>query len=221
MTGGELSFTAIELFRALRLRGVRDSLQVALSSRQDREFDSLYKIDTAGFDWKERGAGKPYRGVRVQPFSKLLSLLDLGERSGFVDFGAGKGRAMILAAQHGFKSITGVEISKRLSEIAQSNISRVKPVWPTVNWRCIHADAISYRPKPTDTVFFMYDSFSTDHEAKCLTRIRESQRESPRPVFWIYHNNFVRDLSAVAGIEHWKVQRHVVEGNYFFVSMLL
>ena len=46
------------------------------------------------------------------------------EAYGFVDVGAGKGRALLLAAELPFRKIIGVELNEELTRIAQKNVAR-------------------------------------------------------------------------------------------------
>src|ERR1700719_3166712 len=46
----------------------------------------------------------------------------------FVDIGAGKGRALLLAAELPFRKVIGVELSEELARIAQKNITLWKHV---------------------------------------------------------------------------------------------
>src|SRR5712671_731625 len=40
----------------------------------------------------------------------------------FIDFGSGKGRAMLVASQFHFRQVIGIELNPNLADIAQSNI---------------------------------------------------------------------------------------------------
>lgn len=56
----------------------------------------------------------------------MLDRLDIrGAAEVFLDYGSGKGRALIMAAQYPFRRILGVEFSPQLSLIASQNIE-----WP-------------------------------------------------------------------------------------------
>ena len=65
-----------------------------------------------------------YVPTPIIPFFKLVKKLTLPSNSVFVDYGAGKGRAMILASECGFSKIKGLEFSLSLYELAQQNIQK-------------------------------------------------------------------------------------------------
>jgi len=57
---------------------------------------------------------------------KVLSALDIKKGDAIIDFGCGKGGALVTMADYPFSRITGVEISRELTEIAKKNIKRLK-----------------------------------------------------------------------------------------------
>src|SRR6185437_1423823 len=61
---------------------------------------------------------------------------------GLVDFGCGKGRVLIVAAYHGFKSITGIEFSQNLCIEAEENMEKIKPIFPNTLFNIICEDAV-------------------------------------------------------------------------------
>ena len=110
----------------------------------------------------------------------------------FVDYGAGKGRALAAAAMHRFQKVIGVEISEALVEIARRNLARMKR-------RCAgqveihHADAAAF-PVPDDAnVFFFFNPFAGATLAKVVERIHQSWTAHPRDMFFIYFNHSAFD----------------------------
>jgi hypothetical protein len=88
---------------------------------------------------------------------KAILRLDIDPREfSFIDYGSGKGKAMLMAADPLFKSIVGVEYAKRLYEIAVQNCRTYR----SAKQRCqslqpILGDVLDYAPPPGPTVFFM------------------------------------------------------------------
>jgi SAM-dependent methyltransferase len=89
----------------------------------DRQFDKRHAVQTEGIiQIRDLNTlcGDPefsesYEPMNVAPFPYLIAELprDLS-RFVFVDFGAGKGRTVLLAARHPFKKVIGVEFSGEL-----------------------------------------------------------------------------------------------------------
>ena len=60
--------------------------------------------------------GYPYKATRVLPLRKLFCIIKgmIPVDSIFVDFGCGKGRALLIASEYNFKSVRGVEFAHEL-----------------------------------------------------------------------------------------------------------
>ena len=82
------------------------------------------------------------------------------EAYSFVDVGAGKGRALLLAAELPFRKVIGVEISEELSRIAQRNVT----IWsragrPKARIRVVQQDAAKFRWPRTPLLVYLYNPF--------------------------------------------------------------
>jgi hypothetical protein len=95
-----------------------------------KRFDRKYRVDTAGIidlhqfklDAASARFGYRYGGITQQAFDELLGHLDVHhENFTFVDFGSGKGAALLHASNYPFKKIIGVEFAKELHLIALAN----------------------------------------------------------------------------------------------------
>ncbi len=78
----------------------------------------------------------------------------------FADVGAGKGRALLLAAELPFRKIIGLELNEDLARIARQNVA----VWARVthsraNIRVIHQDAAEFRWPRTPLLVYLNNPF--------------------------------------------------------------
>ena len=98
----------------------------------DRAFDAERQIDTAAWvrtpdlvtESPNRRFAVRYQPSSVEEFSGLMAKLDVDHREFvFVDYGSGKGKVLMLAADLPFKRIVGVEFSPPLERIARENIA--------------------------------------------------------------------------------------------------
>lgn len=106
---------------------------IRCSIRAHEEFDLEYGLDTQtpipirGSETSAPAAqyAVHYEGASIPLVHRILRQLrtDL-RRFTFIDLGSGKGRVLLVAAQYPFKSLIGVEFSKTLHDIAESNISK-------------------------------------------------------------------------------------------------
>ena len=105
----------------------------------------------------------------------------------FIDYGAGRGRALLLAAEYGFDQIVGVEFAAELHDDCLMNIAQ----YPRSRMRCrkvscLHADAIDLIPPPGNMVLFFNDPFDTAMLDAIIQRITASYREHPRRIYLIF-----------------------------------
>ena len=61
-----------------------------------------------------------------EDLQKVLVALNIKKGDAVIDFGCGKGGALIALADYPFSKITGVEISGELAEIARKNLAKLK-----------------------------------------------------------------------------------------------
>jgi SAM-dependent methyltransferase len=79
----------------------------------------------------------------------------------FVDVGAGKGRALLLAAELPFRRVIGVELSGELARIAQRNVSRWNRVsQPKAKIRVIQQDAAKFQWPRIPLLVYLYNPFA-------------------------------------------------------------
>ncbi|HEX7603326.1 MAG TPA: class I SAM-dependent methyltransferase [Polyangiaceae bacterium] len=105
----------------------------------------------------------------------------------FVDVGAGKGRAVMLAHRHGFRRLVGLEFSADLITLAKKNVALFaqsigRPV--EVDWAL--ADAAQYAYPLEPSVLFLNNPFPGEIADSVLTRIEASLAERPRPLVLAY-----------------------------------
>lgn len=177
--------------------------------RSDCEFDVRFGVATAGIieleqlhiNSRHRESGVEYEQTKPAAFDTMMKPLKIHyEEFNFVDFGSGKGRALLLASDYPFRRIIGVEFALELHEAAQMNIAS----YCSATQRC-HSievycqDATDFILPLEPTVFYFYNPFDATVMKKVLTNIRVSLQEHPRPVFILYCNHLHRELMVQFG----------------------
>ena len=113
----------------------------------------------------------------------------------FVDFGSGKGRAVLLAARDPFQRIVGVEFAPALHEIAVRNLTlfrrRLRQA-PPIELHC--QDAVTYSIPETNVVCFMYNPFDGVVMQKVLDNLAASYAQRPRRLIVAYRNSRHREV---------------------------
>jgi SAM-dependent methyltransferase len=165
---------------------IRKTINVAV----DRRFDRKHCVDTCGLiisrkvptSSTNKKYGHEYAAVAAKTFRAMLDAIpgDIGNYS-FVDYGCGKGRALLLAAERPFRRVIGVEYSRPLAEIAKQNFStyRNAPI-RCKSYEVLHVDATQYVPPTEPAVLFFFSPFKISVLKRVLDRIAQSYFSSPR-----------------------------------------
>lgn len=157
--------------------------------RSDAQFDRQYGVETAtSVRAHELDTTSPNRrhAIRYEPsdandFRRLLSRLRVDHADfTFVDYGSGKGRVLMLAAEYPFRRIIGVEFARSLDRIARTNVATAGAD-PRIE--LVHADAVEFDPPPGPLVLYFYNPFRAPVLAQVLALVRESLARAPRPVY--------------------------------------
>ena len=203
--------------KSLRERGLATSLcrsfllpvhlfreyHAAKSLRPDghvSEFDSEYGVDTDGrfegwtylsdldipsSNWID---GNDYAAIEPIRFKQVLAGFDIAfEDYTFVDFGSGKGRALLLASEFPFKQIVGLEFSPELHRTAEKNILR----YSSATQKCrdiqsLNVDFADYALPPEASVLFFFHPCRTRVLSGVVTGIGRSLLSHPRPLYIAY-----------------------------------
>ena len=179
---------------------LRPSVRTEILARQQRaaDFDQRFGVDTGGWIHQtELNVNNPnqlhagsYLGSDPKFFRDSIESLPIDYRHFvFIDFGSGKGRAIMLATEYSFKRVIGVEFSEDLHRIAQENIKRFpNSMSKCKDVECICIDAVAY-PLPDDgLVCYFFNPFDATLMAQVLSNIRASFLRKPREIFIVYYN---------------------------------
>jgi SAM-dependent methyltransferase len=161
-------------------------------------FDQAKGVDTSGrlslrrlgVASPNRSHGRSYQGVEPGRFSDAMKEIHADfSLYTFVDLGAGKGRALIMAHELHFGRLIGVEFSPQLAAIAEQNLTTLN----VANARIIVQDAADFRFPTEALVVFTFNSFGPE----ILARVLRNLRSHPGPLYLVYlnalHDSTIRD----------------------------
>lgn len=160
------------------------------------EFDRAFGADTEGI--REIGSldvqsASARHAVRYQPSPHQLATSLIGalpiewRRFTFLDFGAGKGRVLMIAARYPFAAVAGVEFSAELCEIAAANIARLPETQRrAARVECHHSDATTFDLPREPLVCYFYNPFGQAVMQAVEKRLAESLAAEPRDIYIIY-----------------------------------
>jgi tRNA1(Val) A37 N6-methylase TrmN6 len=119
-----------------------------------------------------------YSPIPYLAFFKLMKQVPTDLLTGtFLDYGAGKGRALVLAARYyNFRRVVGVEMSGELCRQASRNLEHVAAGQAEI----ICCDAATYQPPSDTTVFFFFNPFFGETMKVVVHNLRNSLLENPR-----------------------------------------
>ncbi|SNR76903.1 class I SAM-dependent methyltransferase [Blastococcus mobilis] len=185
---------------AVRLAGELSRAPLALAA--EYLFDLRRGIRTRGFVRNERDlagisvGGDPnyYQPIGLPLLRRLVSTVPV-ERGAttFLDLGAGRGRAVILAAELGFGRVVGVELDGELAAEGAENVRR---------WRSgrrgrtsgsqevdvIQGDAAACPLPEGPLLIALFNSFGPTTLRLLLGHLCDSRKEAGDPVYFAYIN---------------------------------
>ncbi|MBV6452347.1 MAG: hypothetical protein MHPDNHAH_03104 [Anaerolineales bacterium] len=209
-----------KVFRNFRKVGVVTTIRYVVS---DLLFDWRYQIDTINtaqldtleIDSKNKAVGNYYEGTNAYIFQKMISRAEVNpSKSCFVDFGSGKGKAMFMAAERGFRRIIGVEFSIELVEINRKNLEIFKQKTKSkAEFEILHLDASEYAIPADANLLFFSNPFNEALTAKVIGNILKSYEQSPREI-WVVHLHPQGNM-AFANHPRFKIVHEAREGFVF------
>lgn len=201
--------TASELFD--RLKAEHQSLLRKLHERIfDAPREQLFFVSTKNPEAlstltiasPNRVYGHDYRPVPCQVFDWALNQIP-EDLSGFtfVDYGAGKGRAMLMAAERPFAAVAGVEFAEELHDNAEMNIAQYpRSKMRCRNVECILEDAVQVGPPEGASVHYFFNPFDREVFAEVLKNIVRAYRMKPRRLYLVLIDPIAIDLVDASGV---------------------
>jgi hypothetical protein len=132
--------------------------------------------------------GLPYVPTQQDFFDKVVQSLPVRlEDYSFIDLGAGKGLALLLAANYPFSSITGVEYAKTLADLAADNIRAHQEENGTRSpIHCMWGDAADFQFPHEPAVLYLFNPFQGKVMDQVIANLENSLRTAPRDLWVIY-----------------------------------
>ena len=205
--------------------GLLERAQDRFEDWRDSRLDRQYGLQTEGLQLppvaseslgEHLAEARPYSPIQIAVFRDMMSAAGVDPRQYlFVDLGSGKGRALILAAEYGFRRVLGVELVPGLCSTAARNLDtyrRARPGAPPIDIHC--GDAATYPMPREDAVLFLYHPFGERVVRKVAANIDASLRAWPRKLVIAYRNpvhsevfDAVRGLRATAHNRSFAIYR--------------
>lgn len=184
------------LSASIRKRGFVATLRLAIP---ELLFDLRFRTDTMGAaNPEEHGhevdarSHSGYQGINIPTFEMAMRAVEFEGRRTFLDYGSGKGRALLVAARYDLDRIIGVEISGDLCEVARKNFERFCGGIYKDKVEVLEMDACAYQPPGDTDVFFFFNPFGPEIIRQVLEQILISKGEGTGYI--IYMNPVFREV---------------------------
>ena len=162
--------------------------------------------------------GRRYQPVTYRLFNKIFKELDYDwSNYNFIDIGSGKGRAIFMATNYGFKSIIGLEYAKNLCEDCQKNLNNFKKYNKKIHSQIeiVNQDALVFTPSKGPNVFFMYNPFDGSILRKFLNNLIEKNAIGSNDLFvyvnpireFVFHTLRFDCIHIIDNIDHNRVTK--------------
>lgn len=185
--------------------GLRRTLAVLRHRSSERFHEHRLGIETAGMvEMKDLGITRTghaeYAPTPFRDFKTIFDRLAIqANEDVFIDFGSGKGRALILAAGYPLRRIIGVEYSETLNAIALQNIDKARAHFVCADVSAVAADATTYAVPEETTLAYFNNPFDRPLFEQVLARLRASLLARPRQFRLIL--NYYPDSDLVPALE--------------------
>jgi 16S rRNA G966 N2-methylase RsmD len=159
-------------------------------------FDYKYGVETINtkmldeleIDSPNKVHGRYYEGTNAYLFKRMFSQVRVDiPNSCLIDFGSGKGKVMLMAAERGFPKVLGVEFSIELVEICRRNLEIFKRKTKSkTEFEVIHMDAAEYEIPPKANLLFFSNPFDETLIEKVIANILMSLEKYPREIVVVH-----------------------------------
>lgn len=169
---------------------------------QEISGEKKYGINTTGADelkqLKKSGVdishATIYMPVSYRLMEQTLEQLTTASKKHFIDIGCGKGRALAIAAYHGFNKVSGIDFSANFCNESIANLKQVQQKIPALEFAVLQLDAVTYAIPPDADCIFLFNPFDESIMQKVADNIAKSLHTYPRTMHVIYANPLYKDL---------------------------
>ena len=165
------------------------------------------EIPTGGGD-----TAVPYQGVPPRMFRVLMAAIPAHCSGGtFVDLGCGKGRALVMAAELGYRRLLGVDLDEELVAVCRNNLARIRSRSRWEHAEVRREDATRVQLPKGVCVVFLYNPFRGETFFRVAANLAKHGAESGNAVWVVYVNPL--ELGALEEVGFQVVHRVRLRGR--------
>jgi SAM-dependent methyltransferase len=177
-------------------RSVPDPTGVAFDQRHQVETCGIVRLSTFSLNQPNWVYGFDYQAVEVFDLGELMSKFAVSlTETVFIDLGAGKGRAILMASMLPFKQVIGIELTTQLTSIARKNLATLPDdIKLAEKSSVICADAASFDFPSDPLVIFLYNPFDYSIMDSVIENLLASLGQRSRRVLVVYFRPELREM---------------------------
>ena len=164
--------------------------------------ETTYKINSSGYDELKSLTKKGidishatlYMPASYNMLEEIFKFLSTESTHHFLDIGCGKGRVLAVAAHYGFKKITGIDFSEKLTNVAKANMLSVKNDFQSLQYSVQTVDAADFAIPDDVDVIFLFNPFDEFVMKKVAENISKSILTHRRDIFLVYENPLYKNI---------------------------
>jgi SAM-dependent methyltransferase len=195
------TLASVRCLLAILYEFLRDSLPDRRRQRYgDIDYDWEHRVNTTGaaLSWRTRLLGlfnSVYQPIPPDQFRQIMSALSAHlvphtnfSQFTFIDIGAGKGRALLLASEFGFRRIIGIELLPELVKIARENVRdfEQRGMGSGIEVLCENATNFVFPNEPA--VVFLFNPLPRSSLLMFLENLERWLGQNSHPVYVVYAN---------------------------------
>lgn len=172
--------------------------------------DELKKMESAGLDISHATMYMP----AIYPLlEEVFIKIPAADKKHFLDIGSGKGRALSVAAHHGYSKVTGIDFYKEFCNASIDNLQLTKKIFPGLQFSIVNKDATNVDIPPDVDCIFFFNPFDVVIMSAVISNIMESLRYHPRSLKIAYANPVYKSLFLDEGFEevHYSKRKKFLE----------
>jgi SAM-dependent methyltransferase len=175
-----------------------------LDSFRARWYDFIHNVDTCKevtlTSLEVVGNNKPLACMYCPTLPKSMEVIfrhlkDRHRDAMFIDIGCGKGLTLLVASGYPFQKVMGVEFSRELHGIAQSNLKKYRGRRACRNSEVLLLDAAEFQFPSGPLLIYFFNPFKKPVMKRVLSNLASSLRADPREVSVVFDRMHDRELA--------------------------
>jgi SAM-dependent methyltransferase len=210
-----------QLLYSIKHRGFTHTCSMGLKEWQKERDLGIKTFGAHAPDELSIGADSILGGHLYQPsssviFEKAMNQLPFNfTNKVFLDIGSGKGRALVLAAEAGFKKVIGVEYASELNDMAHVNIEKVRDRFPNTEFILEEGDALQFDIPDEVDVIYLFNPFDEEAMRGLMKKVKPAFNRSKQThlvyVHPVHSSVLEKELGQpISLIKNWKGMPDVV-----------